>query len=137
MVAEGTQSSTAILNQSDESRSRRRLPWKLKKFIVEYYSTGMPKLFASEIIIHHLHTGEKTPARVEVNHPASYKGVEIYQSSFDDGGSSASLKAFPMKAATKPFTIEGVIGGSSQLVKGEAGAAGSDKLQRWNTPRCV
>ena len=37
----------------------------LKKFIVEYYSTGMPKLFASEIVIHDRETGEKIPARVE------------------------------------------------------------------------
>jgi cytochrome c biogenesis protein len=53
-----------------------------------------------------------------VNHPASYKGVEIYQSSFDDGGSRVKLSALPMKAATKPFEIEGVIGGSSQLTNG-------------------
>ena len=70
----------------------------LKKFIVEHYSTGMPKLFASEIIIHDKATGEKTPARVEVNHPASYKGIEIYQSSFDDGGSHLKLRAVPMVA---------------------------------------
>ena len=129
MVAEGTQSSTAVLNQSDGILLQ-ELPFavELKKFIVEYYSTGMPKLFASEIIIHDIHTGEKIPARVEVNHPASYKGVEIYQSSFDDGGSSVKLKAFPMKAATKPFSIEGVIGGSSQLVKGETGGPDAEKL---------
>ena len=36
------------------------------------------------------------PARVEVNHPASYRGIEIYQSSFDDGGSSVTLQAVPM-----------------------------------------
>jgi len=83
LVTEGAQSSTAILNQSDGVLLQ-ELPFsvELKKFIVEYYSTGMPKLFASDIIIHDLHTGEKIPARVEVNHPASYKGVEIYQSRF-------------------------------------------------------
>ena len=123
LVTEGTQSSTAILSQSDGILLQ-ELPFavELKKFIVEYYSTGMPKLFASDIIIHDIHTGEKIPARVEVNHPASYKGVEIYQSSFDDGGSSVKLKALPMNAATKPFEIEGVIGGSSRL------SNGNDKL---------
>jgi cytochrome c biogenesis protein len=50
--------------------------------------------------------------------------VEIYQSSFDDGGSSVKLKAVPMAQASKPFEIEGVIGGSSELVK----AAGREKL---------
>jgi cytochrome c biogenesis protein len=119
LVAEGTQSSTAILNQSDGILLQ-ELPFaiELKKFIVEHYSTGMPKLFASEIVIHDKATGEKTQARVEVNHPASYKGIEIYQSSFDDGGSTVRLKAQPMNAATKPFEIEGVIGGSSQLSNG-------------------
>ena len=119
LVAEGTQSSTAILNQSDGILVQ-DLPFavELKKFIVEYYSTGMPKLFASDIVIHDKATGEKTEARVEVNHPAKYKGVEIYQSSFDDGGSTVHLKALPMQAATKPFEVEGVIGGSTRLHKG-------------------
>jgi cytochrome c biogenesis protein len=127
LVAEGTQSSTAILNQSDGILLQ-ELPFaiELKKFIVEFYSTGMPKLFASDIIIHDKETGEKIPARVEVNHPASHKGVEIYQSSFDDGGSTIRMKAIPMKAATKPFELEGVVGGSSQLTRG-AGDTG-DKL---------
>ena len=125
LVTEGTQSSTAVLNQSNGVLIQ-ELPFavELKKFIVEYYSTGMPKLFASEIIIHDKETGEKIPARVEVNHPARHKGVEIYQSSFDDGGSSVKLKAVPMSAATKPFEIEGVIGGSSELTKAE----GREKL---------
>ncbi len=125
LVAEGTQSGTAILNQSDGILLQ-ELPFsiELKKFIVEYYSTGMPKLFASDIVIHDRETGEKIPARVEVNHPASHRGIEIYQSSFDDGGSRVKLKALPMNAASKPFEVEGTIGGSTELVRGE----GAEKL---------
>lgn len=82
----------------------------------------MPKLFASDIIIHDKETGEKIPARVEVNHPARHKGVEIYQSSFDDGGSSVTLKAVPMGTAagatSKPFEIQGTIGSTSALTNG-------------------
>ena len=120
LVAEGTQSSTAILNQSDGILLQ-ELPFaiELKKFIVEYYSTGMPKLFASEIVIHDKATGEKVPARVEVNHPASYRGIEIYQSSFDDGGSSVTLKATPMQGSGAAFELQGVIGGSAPLVRGQ------------------
>ena len=119
LVAEGAQSGTAILNQPGGVLLQ-DLPFsiELKKFIVEYYSTGMPKLFASDIIIHDKETGEKIPARVEVNHPASHRGIEIYQSSFDDGGSSVTLKAIPMAAAAKPFEIKGTIGGSSDLSNG-------------------
>ncbi len=119
LVSEGARSSTAILNQPGGVLLQ-DLPFsiELKKFVVEYYSTGMPKLFASDIIIHDKQTGEQIPARVEVNHPANHKGVEIYQSSFDDGGSSVTLKSVPMAAAATPFEIQGNIGSSSNLSNG-------------------
>lgn len=124
LVPEGGQGSVAILNQSDGVLLQ-ELPFsiELKKFIVDYYSTGMPKLFASEVVLHDRETGEQVPARIEVNHPASYKGVEIYQSSFDDGGSRVKLKAVPMTAAAKSFEVEGVIGGPSTEITN-----GKDKL---------
>ena len=127
LVAEGTQSATAILNQSDGILLQ-ELPFaiELKKFIVEHYSTGMPKLFASEIVIHDKETGEKIPARVEVNHPARHRGIEIYQSSFDDGGSAVTLKSVPMNGASKAFDIQGTIGSSSQLTRGQG--TGADKM---------
>lgn len=122
MVAEGTQSSTAILNQSDGVLLQ-ELPFaiELKKFIVEYYSTGMPKLFASEVVIHDKHTGEQTAERIEVNHPAHYKGVEIYQSSFDDGGSSVKMRAVPLDGTATPFTVEGTIGASTEFTRAGVG----------------
>ena len=127
LVAEGTQSDTAILTQSDGILLQ-ELPFavELKKFVVEYYSTGMPKLFASDIVIHDKETGDKIPARVEVNHPASHRGIEIYQSSFDDGGSTVRFKAIPMHVQTRAFDLEGKIGGASQLTRGTA--PGSDQL---------
>jgi cytochrome c biogenesis protein len=123
LVTEGTTAGTAILAQPNGVMLQ-DLPFsvELKKFIVEYYDTGMPKLFASDITIHDHETGEKKDARVEVNHPASYRGINIYQSSFDDGGSKVTLQAVPLNAPTKPFEVTGVIGGSTQL------ANGSDKL---------
>ena len=122
-VTEGTSASTAILNQSGGVLLQ-DLPFsiELKKFIVEHYSTGMPKLFASEIIITDKETGEKKEARVEVNHPASHRGIEIYQSSFDDGGSAVKLQAVPLAAGGKVFSVQGNIGGQSQLAKGDTAA---------------
>jgi cytochrome c biogenesis protein len=119
LVAEGARSGTAILSQP-QGVLLQDLPFdvELKKFIVEYYSTGMPKLFASEIIIHDKETGEKKEARVEVNHPAHHKGVAIYQSSFDDGGSSVKLQAIPMNTKSKAFEVDGVIGDSTDLSNG-------------------
>ena len=125
LVAEGTQSSTAILNQSDGVLLQ-ELPFsiELKKFVVEHYSTGMPKLFASDIVIHDRETGERVPARVEVNHPVRHRGIEIYQSSFDDGGSTVRLQSVPMDGSAKRFEVEGVIGASSQLARGD----GAEKM---------
>jgi cytochrome c biogenesis protein len=129
LVTEGTQSSTAILSQSDGVLLQ-ELPFsvELKKFIVEYYSTGMPKLFASDIVIHDKATGAQTPARVEVNHPASYRGIEIYQSSFDDGGSKLRLRAQSLDGRTPPFELEGTVGGSSQLAPKNAGVAAPTEM---------
>lgn len=123
MVAEGTQADTAILNQSDGVLLQ-PLPFsvELKKFIVEYYDTGMPKLFASDIIIHDKETGEQIAKRIEVNHPASYRGMEIYQSSFDDGGSRVKLQAVPFTLGGEGFEVDGHIGTSTQLLR-----AGSSK----------
>ena len=120
MVAEGSQSGTAILSQSDGILLQ-ELPFtiELKKFIVEYYSTGMPKLFASDVVLHDRATGEKSEQRIEVNHPASFKGIEIYQSSFDDGGSKLEMRAVPLATGFKSFDIKGEVGGSTQINTGE------------------
>lgn len=119
LVTEGTASSTAILAQP-QGVLLQELPFsvELKKFIVEYYDTGMPRLFASEIVIHDHETGEKKPARVEVNHPANHRGINIYQSSFDDGGSRVKLQAVPISRPTRPFEVEGTIGSSTVLGNG-------------------
>ncbi|MCV0439929.1 MAG: cytochrome c biogenesis protein ResB [Hydrogenophaga sp.] len=120
LVTEGTTAGTAILAQPNGVLLQ-DLPFgvELKKFIIEYYDTGMPKLFASEIVIHDNETGETKEARVEVNHPASHRGINIYQSSFDDGGSRVKLQAVPLNQATAPFEVEGTIGGSTALSNGD------------------
>ncbi|MBR8323301.1 MULTISPECIES: cytochrome c biogenesis protein ResB [Burkholderia cepacia complex] len=116
-VPEGQFVSTAILNQPSGSLIQ-DLPFsiQLDKFIVDYYTTGMPKLFASDIVVIDRETGRKIPARVEVNKPFTYKGVSIYQSSFQDGGSQMQMTAYPMtgsQAATVP--VKGTIGSSAPL----------------------
>jgi len=125
-VPEGEHVSTAILNQPNGSLIQ-DLPFsiQLNKFIVDYYSTGMPKLFASDIVVIDHKTGEKIPARVEVNKPFEYDGVSIYQSSFQDGGSQMQMTAYPMtgtSAKTAPFG--GTIGNSAPLGNAVPGADG-------------
>ncbi|MBC8738821.1 cytochrome c biogenesis protein ResB [Paraburkholderia sp. UCT31] len=116
-VPEGQHVSTAILNQPNGSLIQ-DLPFsiELNKFIVDYYSTGMPKLFASDIVVIDHKTGARVPARVEVNKPFEYDGVSIYQSSFQDGGSQMQMTAFPMSGpSAKPAPFGGTIGGSAPL----------------------
>ncbi|MGF6293383.1 cytochrome c biogenesis protein ResB [Paraburkholderia youngii] len=116
-VPEGQHVSTAILNQPNGSLIQ-DLPFsiELNKFIVDYYTTGMPKLFASDIVVVDHKTGARVPARVEVNKPFEYDGVSIYQSSFQDGGSQMQMTAFPMSGpSAKPAPFGGTIGGSAQL----------------------
>ena len=137
-VAEGTQSSTALLNQSDGVLLQ-PLPFsiELKKFIVEYYDTGMPKLFASEVLIHDFESGQSIPKRIEVNHPASHRGVEIYQASFDDGGSKVRLKAVPFTVGGKPFSVQGEIGGSTQIGPQDSGTPRQDMTLEFTELRLI
>jgi cytochrome c biogenesis protein len=119
MVPEGGRAATAILSMPD-GVVLQELPFdvELKKFIVEYYATGMPKLFASEIEIRDHETGQTHAATVKVNEPAYHRGVAIYQSSFDDGGSQLRLRALPLAGQTPPFEIEGIVGGATTLSNG-------------------
>ncbi len=86
----------------------------LKKFIVEYYATGMPKLFASDVVLHDRRDGTSTKATVKVNEPVTYRGVTLYQSSFEDGGSSLKLKLRALQAA-HDTPLDGKVNGTTTL----------------------
>ncbi len=124
-VPEGLKAGTAVLTMPG-GVVLQDLPFdvELKRFIVEYYPTGMPRLFASEIVVHDRETNEQIEHRVEVNKPAYHRGIAIYQSSFDDGGSSVTLQALPLGPG-RPFEVQGTIGGSTQLVS--TGPKGEEK----------
>ncbi len=125
-VPEGQHVSTAILNEPSGSLIQ-DLPFsiELEKFIVDYYSTGMPKLFASDIVVVDHKTGKRIPARVEVNKPFEYDGVSIYQSSFQDGGSQLSMTAWPMMGASaKTMPFDGAVGASAPLSASMPGVSG-------------
>ncbi|BEV72538.1 MULTISPECIES: cytochrome c biogenesis protein ResB [unclassified Paludibacterium] len=88
----------------------------LRKFNVDYYSNGMPKLFASDIEVTDKASGKITRARVEVNHPLIVDGVAIYQASFGDGGSPLKLKAWNLDSPqSAPVTIDGLSKASQPL----------------------
>ncbi|AKJ69850.1 cytochrome C biogenesis protein ResB [Pandoraea thiooxydans] len=130
-VPEGSDTSAAILNFQNGSLVQ-DLPFTihLKKFHVAYYSTGMPKLFASDIVVIDPKTGKRIDATVEVNHPFSYKGVEIYQSSFQDGGSKLKLTGYPMAGqSAASFALAGEVGGQASLSPAEADKTVGDDVE--------
>jgi cytochrome c biogenesis protein len=112
-VPEGERAGVALLSMPGGVLLQ-QLPFELelKKFIVEYYDTGMPKLFASEIVLRDAN-GER-PARIEVNKPLIHDGVAIYQSSFEDGGSLVQMKLEPFFGSTAT-EVSGQIGQSQDL----------------------
>ncbi|OEZ54629.1 cytochrome c biogenesis protein ResB [Duganella sp. HH105] len=117
MIPEGQSSESAIITRPDGVLIQ-DLPFtiNLKKFTIDFYSTGMPKLFASEVEVRDHASGEVVKAVIEVNKPLLYKGLAIYQSSFDDGGSKLKLTGYPMRGgATTTFDISGEVGGSTPM----------------------
>ncbi len=121
MIPEGQSSETAIIPQASGVLVQ-DLPFTimLKKFTIDFYSTGMPKLFASDVVIRDHDSGKTFPATIEVNKPLIYKGVAVYQSSFEDGGSKLKLTGFPMAGAdSKPFALSGEVNSATDLKRGD------------------
>lgn len=81
------------------------LPFKIEveDFHIDYYDTGMPKSFNSDIKLTDDETGEVVEETIRVNHPLQYKGYNIFQSSFGDGGTELKFDAWQLfgKAGTK------------------------------------
>jgi cytochrome c biogenesis protein len=117
MIPEGSASNTAVIPRADGVLIQ-ELPFtiQLKKFNIDFYSTGMPKLFASEVTVRDNETGHTFSSVIEVNKPLIYKGLAVYQSSFEDGGSKLKLTGFPMSGPkADKFEISGEVGSSTKL----------------------
>lgn len=92
----------------------------LKDFRIEHYATGMPKSFESDIEITDPELTKPIAATIRVNHPYIYKGIAIYQSDFQDGGSQLKFKLWDLSAAhSDGFDIDGVILQKGSLGDGE------------------
>jgi cytochrome c biogenesis protein len=89
----------------------------LKQFHVDYYSNGMPKLFASDVVVTDKASGKQTEAQVKVNHPLIVNGVAIYQASFGDGGSPLTFRAWDLNhPGAKPAELKAVSLANQPLV---------------------
>jgi cytochrome c biogenesis protein len=129
-IPEGSTSNTAIVQQQ-EGVLIQDLPFsiQLKKFVIEHYSTGMPKLFASEVVLHDPENGKNIEATIKVNEPLIYKGIAIYQSSFEDGGSRLKLAGYPMSGIqSASFGVQGEVGATTPL----ANTGGTEYTVEWS-----
>lgn len=123
LVPEGGERSSAIVNVDDGALVQ-PLPFtlKLKKFLVDFYSTGMPSRFASQVEVIDTEGDKKFDATIEVNEPLRYKGVTVYQSSFDDGGSTVELVGYPLSGSNNlSFDVNGKVGQASDVALGSSG----------------
>jgi cytochrome c biogenesis protein len=117
LIPEGQTSDLAVINKPGGALLL-DLPFELtlKEFRVDYYSTGMPKLFASQVVLKDKIDGTVREATIEVNKPLIHRGVAIYQSSFDDGGSKLKLVAHPLNGPIRQLLpIELAVGQSLPL----------------------
>lgn len=75
-----------------------QLPFRLqlKAFRIERYSTGQPKSFESDVVLHDPERGKTIEQTIAVNKPLRYRGFNIYQASFEDGGSMLNLELHPL-----------------------------------------
>lgn len=118
-LPEGQRSGVAVVNV-DDGILLQALPFdlELKKFYVDFYSTGMPKRFASDVVVIDRETGERMERTIEVNKPLEYKGITLYQASFDDGGSKLKLKAHSLSPGSlETLDLDGVVGESMRLTR--------------------
>ena len=130
-IPEGMSGNTAVIPQT-KGVLLQDLPFtiELKKFNIEFYSTGMPKLFASDVVIKDHETGQSFPATVKVNHPLLYKGYAVFQSSFDDGGSRLQIKAHAMSGANwATFPIDARMGGANPLTMEQTDGRGEYTIE--------
>jgi cytochrome c biogenesis protein len=117
LIPEGASSNTAIIPQQDGVLIQ-DLPFTihLKRFVIDYYSTGMPKLFASDVVLTDHKSGKTLAATIKVNEPLIHDGIAIYQSSFEDGGSKLKLTAYPMAGSSGAgFAMAGEVNGTTPL----------------------
>ena len=101
-ISEGQSADVVFLN-ADNGMLVQDLPFevKLKKFHIDFYNTGLPRDFASDIEVTDKATGEKLERTIRVNHPLTLHGITIYQASFADGGSDLAFKAWNLGDASR------------------------------------
>lgn len=120
-LPEGTGADVAFQRMRDGYLVQ-ELPFRieLKDFRIEHYATGQPKSFESDLLIVDPDLKEPLARTISVNHPLIYKGIAIYQSDFQDGGTKLKLNVWGLFGTqTKPLAVEGTIFKKTTLGEGD------------------
>jgi len=109
-LAEGSSDNVAFVRMKDGYLVQ-DLPFKitLKDFRINHYSTGMPKSFESDLIISDPELSQDITKTISVNHPFTYKGIAIYQSDFQDGGTKLDIRLWNFLNSNTSQKINGKI----------------------------
>ncbi len=110
-VPEGSSANLVFLSLRDGYLVQ-PLPFSIevKDFRIEHYSTGQPKSFESDLVIHDPGRSEPLEQTIAVNHPLIYRGYAIYQASFSDGGSKLDLRLWPLAGSdASPQSVKGAV----------------------------
>lgn len=121
-LPEGTSSQVAFVRVRDGYLVQ-ELPFRvaLKDFRIEHYATGQPKSFESDIVIADPEVDKPIEKTISVNHPLVYKGIAIYQSDFQDGGSQLKFNIWNLAAPQiPPQAIEGEVARKGLLGEGDS-----------------
>lgn len=99
LIPEGSKVNYAFINLT-AGYLLQLLPFSIQvdDFRIEHYDSGQPKSFASDLTLFDPVTHKQSKHTITVNHPLSYNGYTIYQSSFGDGGSKLQLILHPLIA---------------------------------------
>lgn len=105
-VREGQTVDKVFLN-TGEGMLVQELPFtvQLKQFHVDFYDNGMPRNFASDLVVTDKKSGEVFHPTIKVNHPFTLHGITVYQASFGDGGSGLNFRAWNL-ASPSPLAAE-------------------------------
>ncbi|MGM0594260.1 MAG: cytochrome c biogenesis protein ResB [Pseudomonadota bacterium] len=116
-IPEGSSANVVFLGMRDGYLVQ-ELPFRieLEDFHIDHYPSGMPKTFASTLVIHDDTLDEPLRKEIAVNHPLVHRGYAIYQASFSDGGSKVDLSAWSLDMPERePLDLDGTIGTNTEL----------------------
>ena len=119
-LPEGSNSDVAFMRVRDGYLVQ-ELPFSiaLKDFRIEHYATGQPKSFESDLLIIDPERKEPLQSTISVNHPLIYKGIAIYQSDFQDGGSKLDFNVWGLFSGnTSTLPVSGTVFKSATLGQG-------------------